>query len=155
MSAAALLGAGMLAAGTPASAAPTGQTDVWYTFQNVASDLNLDAFGNGNVLSWTADSSGTQDFYLRDGSLPGYQLESKYYPGRCATAKGADKQITLEMCNSNVQAQYFDYDLKDSGSTFASRKFRNNCITDEGDRNSAILRHCTWADNQVYLALAY
>ncbi|UQA91876.1 ricin-type beta-trefoil lectin domain protein [Streptomyces halobius] len=155
LSATALLGGGLLLSGTPAAADAASSADVWYTFQNVGTDRNLDAFGNGSVLSWTPDATGTQDFDLRTGALPGYQIASKHHPGKCATAKGVGKEVSLESCNSNVQAQYWNYNISESGAAFQSRKFSRGCIQDNGNRSAVSLRPCTGAENQMWMALAH
>ncbi|WP_169314186.1 RICIN domain-containing protein [Streptomyces piniterrae] len=154
LSAATLLGGGLLASGTPATAADAAPSaDVWYTFQNFDTDRNLDATGNNSVLSWTADRSGTQDFYLRTGRLAGYQIASKFYPGKCATAKGIGKEVKLENCNSDVQAQYWNFTISEDGSAFRSRKFPRGCIEDNGNRSAVSLRTCTGADSQTWMTL--
>ncbi|MFE0189689.1 RICIN domain-containing protein [Streptomyces sp. NPDC059008] len=154
LSVSALLGTGLLTSGSAQAAAPaTFRPDIRYTFQNVGSDRNLDAWGNDTIKAWSADASGTQDFYLRIGRFQGYQLESAHHAGRCVTAKGIGRQVALENCNTAVQAQYWDYANRDEGSTFISRKFARGCIADEGERNSVALAPCTGADAQRWIPL--
>ncbi|UGY95091.1 RICIN domain-containing protein [Streptomyces gobiensis] len=157
LSAAAMLSAGLLATASPAAAGEaSAESGHWYTFQNVSSDLNLDAFGNNTVKSWTPDGSGTQGFNLRTGQYPGYQLESRYYPGKCVTAKSIRGAVTLESCNKYVQAQYWTYSVtEDEGSSFTSRKFPRGCIQDSGNRNAVTLMPCTGADNQRWIPLIH
>ncbi|MGW5120392.1 RICIN domain-containing protein [Streptomyces noursei] len=154
LSASTLLSVGLLAAGSAQAATGyTVQPDVRYTFQNVGSDRNLDAFGNDTLKSWSPDASGTQDFYLKAGRFQGYQLESAHHPGRCITAKGIGQQIALEDCNSAVQAQYWEYSNKDEGSALISRKFARGCIADAGDRNAVALAPCAGGDDQRWIPL--
>ncbi|MFB6436313.1 RICIN domain-containing protein [Streptomyces sp. NPDC056411] len=154
LSASTLLGMGLLTAGTAQAAAPTTfHPDVRYTFQNVGSDRNLDAFGNDTVKAWSADASGTQDFYLRAGRFQGYQLESALHAGRCVTAKGIGQQVTLENCNTAIQAQYWDFANRDEGSAFISRKFSHGCIADQGERNTVGLAPCNGSDDQRWMPL--
>ncbi|MEU9123158.1 RICIN domain-containing protein [Streptomyces sp. NPDC048506] len=154
LSASTLLSVGLLATGSAnAATLSTVQPDVRYTFQNVGSDRNLDAFGNDTVKAWSPDSSGTQDFYLKAGRFQGYQLESAHLPGRCVTAKGIGQQIALEDCNSGVQAQYWDYANRDEGSALVSRKFARGCIADAGNRSAVALAPCTGADDQRWIPL--
>lgn len=149
-----VLGLGLLTTGNAQAAAPsTFQPDVRYTFQNVGSDRNLDAFGNDTVKAWSADTSGTQDFFLKAGRFQGYQLESAHHAGRCVTAKGIGQQIALEDCNSGVQAQYWDYANRDDGSALVSRKYSRGCIADEGNRNTVALVPCTGSDDQRWIPL--
>ncbi|GAU70391.1 hypothetical protein SSP35_19_00270 [Streptomyces sp. NBRC 110611] len=154
LSASALFSAGLLTTGSAqAATVSTIQPDVRYTLQNVDSDRNLDAFGNDTVKSWSPDTSGTQDFYLKSGRFQGYQLESAHHPGRCITAKGIGQQIALADCNSGVQAQYWDYASRDAGSALISRKFARGCITDAGNRSSVALARCTGAADQRWIPL--
>ncbi|GGU91411.1 hypothetical protein GCM10010211_67680 [Streptomyces albospinus] len=154
LSASALVSAALLTTGSAQAASPsTFRPDVRYTFQNVESDRNLDAFGNDTVKAWSADASGTQDFYLRAGRFQGYQLESAHHAGRCVTAKGIGRQVALENCNSAVQAQYWDYANRDEGSALISRKFARGCIADAGEYNSVALVPCTGADAQRWIPL--
>ncbi|WKX70512.1 RICIN domain-containing protein [Streptomyces sp. XD-27] len=152
LSATALLGCGLLA-GTPATAADTADGDVSYTFQNIGTDRNLDATGNSSVLSWTPDQSGTQDFHLRTGERQGYQIESTFLPGKCATAKGIGKEVKLEKCNTSVQAQYWNYTVSEDGDTFQSRKYPRGCVQDNGNFTAVSLMRCTGAENQMWMAL--
>ncbi|MEV7379791.1 RICIN domain-containing protein [Streptomyces lydicus] len=154
VSASTLMGVGLLTAGNAQAATPsTFRPDVRYTFQNVGSDRNLDAYGNDTVKAWSADASGTQDFYLRVGRFQGYQLESAHHAGRCVTAKGIGQAVTLENCNTAIQAQYWDYANRDEGSTFISRKFSRGCIADEGEFNTVALKPCIGSDEQRWIPL--
>ncbi|WP_030415607.1 RICIN domain-containing protein [Streptomyces sp. NRRL S-1448] len=154
LSASALLSVGLLSTGSAqAATVPTIRPDVRYTFQNVGSDRNLDAFGNDTLKSWTPDISGTQDFYLKSGRFQGYQLESAIHPGRCVTAKAIGQQIALEDCNSGIQAQYWDYANRDEGSALISRKFARGCIADAGNRSAVALAPCNGSDDQRWIPL--
>lgn len=154
VTAAALLGGGLLASGTATAAGhPADPGDVWYTFQNFSTDRNLDAYGGTHARSYSPDGTMDQEFHLVTGKHPGYQVASKRHANMCFTAKGVNKEITLETCNTNLQSQYWNYDIKDSGSSFQSRKFPQGCIQDNGTANAVILRACNGGDLQRYLPL--
>ncbi|MFI9238550.1 ricin-type beta-trefoil lectin domain protein [Streptomyces sp. NPDC053079] len=151
LSTAALLGGGILASGAPAAAAPT--ADVWYQFQNMATDRNFDSYRSDVLYAYSPDGSNSQEFRLQSGNLPGYQIVDRRH-GKCVTAKGLNKNIALERCNTNLQSQYWDFNVNDQGSAFQSRKYSHGCIQDSGQNQPMVLKTCSRGPIQQYLPLA-
>lgn len=147
-SAAALaLGGGLLAGGAPASA-----DGVYYNFQSVASDLNLDGYPGSAVKSYTPDGTTTQNWFVESGKFDGYQLRNKAYPGKCAVAKGLNKGIALEDCNANILAQYWQYpNSGGNAASFRSAKYTDGCIQETGAMSQALLKPCDNADDQAFI----
>jgi hypothetical protein len=122
-----------------------------YVFRSGAGKRNLDAVGNDPVTARKPVAGGAQGWYLPRGPLPGHQLESVRFPGRCATATSVDEQVYLNDCNSSARAQYWDYVVRREGSRFQSMEYTDGCITDKGEAREVLLNMCGGAAGQVWL----
>ncbi|MFJ4091566.1 ricin-type beta-trefoil lectin domain protein [Kitasatospora sp. NPDC089913] len=140
---------------------PAHANDLVYTFQNVASDQNLDMVqGVKQLRAWSPQFDGSdnikpqQRFAVKAGTvLPGHLLQS-VATSQCLRAVGKDLAVESAACNPGVKAQLWSASFASDGDRIESTKFPGYCIQDEGADRAVVLRSCNNQTKQSWMALS-